>query len=213
MPSSPPEVSLADAARWYDGKSFRDDWTSWHFPNWLRLLAPFRGRPAAMLEIGSWEGRSALFFLNYLPQMRLTCIDTFAGGQEHRDAAAADAREAELLQALESRFDTNVAAFSGRIDKVKAPSAEALIGLGLDDRRFDLAYIDGGHRAREVYADCALTWPLMVRGGLVIIDDYQWAEMPDPMDNPKPGVDAFLRSVEGQYRMVLDDYQLAIEKR
>ena len=213
MPPSLPEVSLAEAARWYDGKSFRDDWTSWHFPNWMRLLAPFRARPTRMLEIGSWEGRSALFFLNYLPQMRLTCIDTFAGGQEHRDAAAADAREAELLQALESRFDGNVAVFAGRIDKIKAASADALIGLGLADRRFDLAYIDGGHRAREVYADCALTWPLMVRGGLVIIDDYQWAEMPDPMDNPKPGVDSFLRSVEGQYRMVLDDYQLAIEKR
>lgn len=210
-PASPP-VSVEQAARWYDGKTFRDDWTSWHFPNWLRLLAPYRGRPSRMLEIGSWEGRSALFFLNYLPQMQLTCIDTFAGGQEHQEAAAADEQEAVLLRSLERRFDANLGAFMDRLEKIKSPSADALIALALADRRFELAYIDGGHRAREVYADCALTWPLIVSGGLVIIDDYQWSQMPDPMDNPKPGVDAFLKSIEGQYRMVHDDYQIAIAK-
>jgi hypothetical protein len=36
--------------------------------------------------------------------------------------------------------------------------------------------------------------------------------MPDPMDNPKPGVDAFLASIDGQYRMVHNDYQVAIAK-
>jgi predicted O-methyltransferase YrrM len=205
-------VSIEETARWYDGKQFRTDWTSWHFPNWMTLLGPFRDRPARMLEIGSWEGRSAIFFLNYLPQVKLTCIDTFAGGQEHQEAAARTAEEAELLAGVESRFDANTGAFSGRLEKLKAPSVDGLIQLGLADRRFDIAYIDGGHRAREVYADSALTWPLMAPGGLVILDDYLWAEMPDPMDNPKPGVDAFLASIEGQYRMVHNDYQVAIAK-
>ena len=205
-------VSTEEAARWYDGKSFSTDWTSWHFPIWFRLLQGFRARPARMLEIGSWEGRSAVFFLNYLPQVHLTCVDTFAGGQEHQEAAAANAQEAQMLRAIESRFDANTGAFSGRLEKIKAPSVDGLIRLGVAGRRFDLAYVDGGHRAREVYADSALTWPLIAPGGLVIFDDYQWAEMPDPMDNPKPGIDAFLTSIEGQYRMVHNDYQVAIEK-
>jgi predicted O-methyltransferase YrrM len=205
-------VSIEEAARWYDGKSFCTDWTSWHFPNWMKLLAPFRDRPARMLEIGSWEGRSALFFLNYLPQVQLTCVDTFAGGQEHQAAAAASPEDAETLRLVEPHFDANTRAFSGRIEKIKAPSVDALIQLGVAERRFDIAYIDGGHRAREVYADSALTWPLMAKGGLVIFDDYQWQEMPDPMDNPKPGIDAFLNSIDGQYRMVHNDYQVAIAK-
>jgi predicted O-methyltransferase YrrM len=212
MPTSQLLVSIEETARWYDGKAFITDWTSWHFPNWMKLLAPYRDRPVSMLEIGSWEGRSALFFLNFLPQMRLTCVDTFAGGQEHQEAAARTAEDAEVLRGVEGRFDANTSAFSGRLEKVKATSIDGLVQLGLSDRRFDIAYIDGGHRAREVYADSALTWPLIARGGLVILDDYQWAEMPDPMDNPKPGVDAFLRSIEGQYRMVHNDYQVAIEK-
>ncbi len=211
QPSLPP-VSIKEAARWYKGKSFVSDWTSWHFPNWMTLLAPYRDRPSRMLEIGSWEGRSALFFLNYLPQMQLTCVDTFAGGQEHQEAAARNKADAELLRTVENRFDANTRAFAGRLEKLKASSIDALIELGLTERRFDLAYIDGGHRAREVYADSALTWPLMAPGGLVILDDYQWAEMPEPMDNPKPGIDAFLKAIEGQYRMVHNDYQVAIVK-
>ena len=203
-------VSIEETARWYDGKEFRTDWTSWHFPNWMTLLAPFRNRPTRLLEIGSWEGRSAIFFLNYLPQARLTCIDTFAGGQEHQEAAARTAEEAEMLAGVESRFDANTSAFAGRLEKVKVSSVDGLIQLGLANRRFDIAYIDGGHRAREVYADSVLTWPLMAPGGLVILDDYLWAEMPDPMDNPKPGVDAFLASIEGQYRMVPNGFQVAI---
>ncbi|MGV3633065.1 MAG: class I SAM-dependent methyltransferase [Pseudorhodoplanes sp.] len=212
MQTSQFTVSIEDTARWYDGKSFRTDWTSWHFPNWMKLLAPFRDRPVRMLEIGSWEGRSALFFLNYLPQMQLTCVDTFAGGQEHQEAAAVDPQEAEMLRNIEARFDANTGAFSGRIEKVKASSVDALIQLGVAERRFEIAYIDGGHRAREVYADSALTWPLMAPGGLVIFDDYLWQQMPDPMDNPMPGVDAFLRSIDGQYKMVHSDYQVAIVK-
>lgn len=209
--SSPP-VSIEDTKRWYDGKVFCTDWTSWHFPIWMKLLGPYRERPARMLEIGSWEGRSALFFLNYLPQLQLTCVDTFAGGQEHQEAAAESAESAETLRSIELRFDDNTKAFSGRLEKIKASSVDALIALGVAERRFDIAYIDGGHRAREVYADCTLAWPLMAPGGLMILDDYQWAEMPDPMDNPKPGIDAFLKAIEGQYRMIHNDYQLAITR-
>jgi predicted O-methyltransferase YrrM len=212
MPQTLAPVSIEETARWYEGKAFITDWTSWHFPQWMELLAPFRDSPARMLEIGSWEGRSALFFLNYLPQVQLTCVDTFAGGQEHQEAAARNAEDAQLLRTVEDRFDSNTGAFSSRLEKIKAPSVDALVQLGVAERRFDIAYIDGGHRAREVYADSALTWPLMAQGGLVIFDDYLWAEMPEPMDNPKPGIDAFLQSIEGQYRMVHNDYQVAITK-
>ena len=204
--------TAAEAAAWYAGKNFSADWTSWHFPNWIPLLARYRRRRLRVLEIGSWEGRSALFFLNYLPQARLTCVDTFAGGQEHQEAAARDPTEARRLRTVEQRFDRNTAAFKHRIEKIRAPSTEALVALGLENRRFDLAYVDGGHRASEAYADGMLTWPLMARGGLMIFDDYEWTEMPVPHDNPGPGIDAFLKAVKGQYRVALKGYQLGIEK-
>jgi predicted O-methyltransferase YrrM len=202
-----------EVASWYTGKSFNSDWTSWHFPKWIPLLAPYRERTTRVLEIGSWEGRSALFFLNYLPRARLTCVDTFAGGQEHRQAARRSAVEARGLRAVERRFDANTARFVRRIEKIKARSVDALASLGLRKTRYDIAYIDGSHRATDVYSDAALTWPLVARGGIVIFDDYQWDEMPNRLDNPKSGIDAFLKTAKGQYRLVLNSYQIAIVKR
>jgi hypothetical protein len=208
-----PPVSAQESATWYDGKSFTADWTSWHFPHWKSLLRNRRGRRVRALEIGSWEGRSALFFLNYLPRARLTCIDTFGGGQEHRRRAAQSTKIARILRNVERRFDANTGQFKKRIEKIKSSSADALAKLGIKNRRFDLAYIDGGHRAVEVYTDAALTWPLIVRGGIVIFDDYQYRLEKIRLDNPAPGIDAFLGSIKGQYRIVHNKYQIAIVKR
>ncbi|CAN0492089.1 unnamed protein product, partial [Phaeothamnion confervicola] len=171
-----PVLTEAQAAAWYAGKSFSFDWTSWHFPNWIKLLAPYRGRGLRVLEIGSWEGRSAIFFLNCLPKARLTCIDSFEGGIEHRktpDSAA-------FLRRVEKWFDANTAPFKKRVEKIKARSTDALVDLGMRRRRFDVAYVDGSHIAADVYSDAVLTWPLMARGGLVIFDDYLWTEDPNP---------------------------------
>jgi predicted O-methyltransferase YrrM len=209
MAGSEQDFSEAQAASWYDGKAFSSDWTSWHFPNWAKLLGPWRGVAARIMEIGSWEGRSALFFLNYLPRARLVCIDTFAGGEEHQ---ADPNTVAHHLPEIEQRFDANVAAFKDRIEKIKAPSTTALAELGLDGRRFDIAYVDGSHRAVDVYSDGILTWPLIVHGGLLIFDDYQWEYMPETLSNPKQGIDSFLRAFEGDYRIVHHAYQIAVEK-
>ena len=205
--------SEEEAATWFQGKAFGADWTTWHFPNWAKLLKRYRGRSLRLLEIGSWEGRSALFFLNHLPHAQVTCIDTFAGGQEHQDEAKRSPQAARDLRGVERRFDANTKAFKKRIEKIKAQSTEALAALGIKNRQFDVAYIDGGHRSIEVYSDAVLTWPLMTRGGLVIFDDYDWNFMPKPLDNPAPGIDAFLASIKGQYRIAHKKYQIAIIKR
>ncbi len=209
----PSPFSAQEDAAWYAGKSFTSDWTSWNFPNWAKLLRRHRGRRVRTLEIGSWEGRSALFILNFLPRAELTCIDTFGGGQEHRKHAARSGKIGRILRNVERRFNANTKVFEKRLEKIKARSADALVKLGVERRRFDVAYIDGGHLAVEVYSDAALTWPLMVRGGIVIFDDYQYNLTDRPMDNPAPSIDAFLASIKGQYRIVHKKYQIVIVKR
>jgi predicted O-methyltransferase YrrM len=197
---------------WYEGKSFTTDWTSWKLPFWTRLLAPYQKRRLDVLEIGSWEGRSAIFFANFFPRAHIVCVDTFGGGQEHQLAARRSRWAAGILRTTERHFDANMRPFGRRIEKIKARSDQALPQLGIHDRRFDVCHIDGGHRAVEVYSDGTLAWPLMRRGGIMIFDDYLWDEMPKRLDNPRPGIDAFLRSIRGQYRVVHRSYQIAIVK-
>jgi hypothetical protein len=52
----------------------------------------------------------------------------------------------------------------------------------------------------------------MDRGGLVIFDDYQLELMPNPLDNAKPGIDAFIAAFAGQYSIIHFDYQVALVK-
>jgi Methyltransferase domain len=156
----PPE----EIARWYAGKSFSADWATWHFANWVKFLRPLQMRPVRVLEIGSWEGRSALFFLNYFPASQLVCVDTFGGNIEHMR----NPHFAALIPETEQRFDANVAAFTGRVEKIKGTSADVLPRLGIAGRRFNIVYVDANHRAANVYADGALAWPMVERAGIVI---------------------------------------------
>jgi len=203
------KFSEAEAAGWFDGKVFGHDWTSCHFPTWANLLARYRDLPSRVIEVGSWEGRSALFFMNFLPQSQLVCIDTFEGGEEHRAHPEVFAND---LPEIERRFDANLAPFAHRLEKRKAPSAVALTELGIDGRRFDIAYIDGSHCSADVYGDGVLTWSMLVRGGIMIFDDYEWEWMSEPRSNPRLGIDSFLRAFEGQYRTIHKGYQIALER-
>jgi hypothetical protein len=54
------------------------------------------------------------------------------------------------------------------VEKVKGSSAEVLPQLGIAACRFDLVYVDGSHRAADVYSDGALAWPMVARNGIVI---------------------------------------------
>lgn len=201
-------ITYAEISRWYAGKPFSSDWTTWHIPEWARILADRRGNADRVLEIGSWEGRSALFFLNYLPACRLTCVDTFQGSAEHQEYDGFT----DSLPGIEERFDANVSEFSDRVEKIKDKSAIALPQLGMAERRFDIAYIDGSHYAADVFSDGVLTWSLMSAGGIVIFDDYAWDLMSEECMRPKRGIESFLRTIAGQYRTVHCDYQMIIAK-
>jgi predicted O-methyltransferase YrrM len=202
------QLTEEEVARWYADKSFSADWTTWHFATWAELFQRQRDAPVRVLEIGSWEGRSALFFLNYFARSHVVCVDTFGGNIEH----IRNPHFAELVFDTERRFDANVAAFGARVEKIKGPSAEVLPRLGIAKRRFDLVYVDGSHLAADVYSDGVLAWPMVARDGIVIFDDYEFDEIKDESERPKPGIDAFLEAFEGQYRLIHRAYQVAIAK-
>jgi predicted O-methyltransferase YrrM len=201
-------LAKAEITTWETGKTFSTDWAASHFFAWAELLHPLRQKPVRVLEIGSWEGRSALFFLNYLPLSRIVCIDTFGGNIEHHQ----DPYFAELAPKAEGQFDVNLAAFTDRVEKIKGSSTTVLPQLGISGRRFGLAYIDGSHMAADVYSDAVLTWSMMEPGGIVIFDDYEWDLMNQETERPKLGIDAFLAAIDGRYRELQRGYQIVIAK-
>lgn len=197
-----------DYSAWFAGKSLSTDWTSRFFPLWATLLQSRRDEALDVLEIGSWEGRSAIFFLNYFGKCRLTCIDTFAGSPEH----TLRHKWSDQLAHVEQRFDSNLAAFGERVEKIKSPSSQALARLVTDERRFDLVYVDGSHHSADVQSDAVFSWPMVRDGGIVIFDDYEWTFFANEVERPKLGIDSFLSVQSGQYRELYRGEQVIIQK-
>lgn len=194
---------------YFDGKAFSRDWTSHHIPVWEQLLRERAHEPLRVLEIGSFEGRSALFFLQFLPNCHLTCIDTFEGSVEHKTAGS---RHQADMADVEARFDANTGPFLHRLEKLKAFSIEALSELQRASRRFDIVYVDGDHHAASAFADAQQSWDLLATGGIMILDDYQWQPSKALPERPKAGIDAFLQVKAGEYELLHLDYQVIIQK-
>jgi hypothetical protein len=200
-----PDTAIAPPA-WLHGREFSRDWALVHFPIWDRVLGARIPGIRDVLEIGSWEGMSALYFLNAFPDCRITCIDTFGGGVEHVDPTSPF--YSPDISAIESRFDVNVASFGNRVRKIKSRSVPALDALAEENRTFDLVYVDGSHRRDDVFGDTALSWRLLNIGGILIWDDWGWRREAPSSDKPEHAIALFRRAFAPCLSILHDEYQL-----
>lgn len=191
--------------------SFSHDWLSHHLPLWEKHLRPYAGRADFhILEVGSFEGRSACWFLQNIlthPSATLTCVDTFTGSVELHIVAP------EVLPTLEKTFDGNIAAAGAtqKVRKCKGPSQHVLRMLPL--HFYDVIYIDGSHMATDVLTDIVMSWPLLRNDGILILDDYTWTFFQDPLWTPRPAIDAFLGVFHGHYDLLERGAQIIVRKR
>jgi predicted O-methyltransferase YrrM len=175
---------------------FTFDFVSPVAEKWQTLLQPLREKTDLnALEIGSFEGRSAVWFLENLlthPTDKLVCIDTF-----------------EVNEAL---FDHNISV-SGASEKVtKLKGSSAVLVPPLPFASFDLIYIDGDHHVPNVFMDGILCWERLKPGGIMIFDDYLWrTDLPEE-ERPELAVDLCLHHIDGYYDLLLKGYQVIIRK-
>jgi predicted O-methyltransferase YrrM len=114
------------------------------------------------------------------------------------------------LSELHSRFISNMAPFAEQVEVRVGQSQELLRSEPLYS--FDFVYIDGSHKAADVLEDAILSLRLLKPGGIMIFDDYLWAAFEDPLDNPRPGIDAFLHAFAQQYDLLWFGNQVAVRK-
>jgi predicted O-methyltransferase YrrM len=141
------------------------------------------------LEIGSYEGRSALWIMDNLltaPGSVLRCVDTWDG---------TDPALGKLTQEAEQRFDSNTKKHQAdrRIIKLKMSSYHALAWLIGAQLQFDLIYVDGDHNGLGALTDLLMAWPMLKPGGWLVFDDYnrQGDDLPVAVQ-PKHAWDAFV---------------------
>ena len=71
---------------------------------------------------------------------------------------------------------------------------------------FDFIYIDAGHSASDVLTDGILSFHLLKVGGVIVFDDYEYAE------DTKFAVDAFVRAFDKELRIIFKGYIIIAAK-
>jgi len=130
----------------------------------------------------------------------LVCVDTFEGGEEHA--------ELDLTDLLKT-FNSNVAEAKGTdqaVEVIAKTSWEALSELVYLDFTFDFIYVDGNHQTPEVLLDACLAFKLLEPEGVMLFDDYAGGA------GVGAAVDAFLKAYSGQLKVIVKNYQLAVQK-
>ena len=160
----------------------------------------FQGRaaPSDICEIGSYHGSSAVLFAHLFPNAHITCIDNWQGIERWCEA--------------EEFFDSNTAAFSSRVHKIKSDSVSALSLLRSQGKKFDVIYVDGSHFEDDVLVDTILAWRLLRIGGVMIWDDYRWRYAPFRGKVPKRAIDHFIARHSEELRPLYVDGQVFAEK-
>ena len=190
---------------------FTSDWTTNRLAVWRLHVEPLRGRPIQALELGCYEGRASIWFLQNVlthPSATLTVVDTFLGSEESG---------ARPVDGLFERFRRNVQR-AGAADKVRifrSSTVQALAQLLTADssgNEFDLIYIDASHRADDVITDAVMSFRLLKPHGLLIFDDYEWERRPSPLDRPKIAIDAFMNVFQRSLSVIHVGYQVLLKK-
>lgn len=200
----PPEQAPAAVSHRYQrAYTFSEDWFSNRIPTWERILRPLAGKPLAYLEVGLFEGRSALWMLENIlthPDSRLTGVDLFTG---------------TVKQTYEKNLE--LGGFAERATTIVGYSQKVL--RTLPGGTFDVIYIDGSHTADDVLADAVLSWELLKPGGILIFDDYAWSGYPGPHEPPTPdelrpkvAVDSFLTAYRNTLEILDRDFQVFVRR-
>jgi predicted O-methyltransferase YrrM len=161
--------------------------------NWEFVLGSAKHVIRRVLEIGSYEGQSALFWHHFFGA-DVTCIDMW------QDVAKGCATPAEV----EEHFDANIKGLP--IFKIKSESTTALMGLIHYGATFDLIYVDGDHSRLQVMVDSCLAWRMLRRGGFMVWDDYR-EYRPDLIDRPTPAIEAFVHAMANEVEIIHDTGQ------
>ena len=179
-------------------KNITHDYFSSHAYNFKEIFVNYNH--FSYLEIGSFEGNSAIFVANNFPNSEIHCIDNWIGTEEYKDL--------HFLN-IEKNFNKNIELFKN-IKKYKMTSDNFFLE---NNKKFDVIYIDGYHKGYQVLKDFKNSWKILKKNGVLIFDDFIWKFFEKIEDNPCYVINAYLRVIYKEIKILkVSNSQLFIKK-
>jgi predicted O-methyltransferase YrrM len=164
---------------------FTADWFTKYAPQWLERMGYLKDKEIHALEIGSYEGRSTCWILDNIlthKDSTITCVDPWDGGDVLLGDNTKKAREL---------FVSNTKRYGSKVIEEIGYSSVVIPELIVNDRMFDLIFVDGDHEGATALLDLVMSWQLLKNSGHLVFDDYQWGSS-KLRTNPKVAWDAFV---------------------
>jgi len=183
--------------------------------DWFEAQRPFhdlflRGidyinHPIKILEIGSHEGRSSVFFSKFLvnKDSSLTCIDPFL---PEDTTSPVNSDTFELY-----KHNIRLTCKEDQIFLEKDYSINILVKLYTKNERFDYILIDGSHLSKDVIEDAILSFEILKHGGIIFFDDYLGGDI-NSLQYPKIAIDSFVKCFRDKIEILHSGYHYVIKK-
>lgn len=180
-------------------KKITNDYFSMHSYNFFKYLNFLEGN-FNYLEIGTYEGNSAMFVANTFPKSKVYCVDNWNKTEEYGD---------QNFDIVEKNFDYNTSSFNN-ILKFKNNSDDF---FKKNNTLFEVIYIDGYHKDFQVLKDCRNAWKILKKNGLLICDDYIWNFYENIKENPCYSINKFMDEIKNENKVLeVSKSQIFIKK-
>ena len=154
------------------------------------------------LEIGSWEGNSALYILKNYNTNKVLCVDHWEKDKEFFELSSGNFKN----------FELNMEEFKSRFIFYKQSSDNF---FKENEQKFDVIYVDGWHEAPQVYKDLNNSWNSLNANGLIICDDYFYGDLKLHVNSnlPANAINQFLSEKKDDIKILcVNNTQIFIKK-
>jgi len=206
-------------------EEYTTDWVSkFGIPNFKYVKEQYSDI-ADILEIGSFEGRSACWMLKHMlnDTGTLTCIDPFPNEQLNPGDVVARRQIDPFDNRPYTLDDITFQRFTSNINQAKNPnqtvtvfrklSYHALAELIVAEKQFDFIYVDGCHKSSATLTDACMCFGLLKPQGFMLFDDYLLANRPNVLDRGKMAIDAFMNTFSPNLEIHKVGYQVLVQKK
>lgn len=155
---------MATVVRYQYTFSHPDDWSVPYRLTWYGTpaLTSRIGKKIRYLEVGIFEGRSAVFMLGDIlthPESTYLGVDPWEG---------------DFYAPAEALARANIGQHEAHRWKIIKGHSPAVFfnDPSFYPGAFDVGYVDGGHVPRDALRDVVFVWEMLDRYGVLIVDDY-----------------------------------------
>ena len=160
-------------------KNITTDYFSINTFYWKQILK-ILPRDFKYLEIGSWEGNSALFILTNFNVKNVVCVDIWE-----------DINFKDIQKSNYENYKKNIEEFLNKVKTYKGTSDSFFLN---QRENFDVIYIDGSHETDQVYKDIKNSWKVLNNKGVLICDDYFYGDIyKNPNNVPSIAINKFIK--------------------